>query len=517
LANFNAGTGTSPTGALLLIGDSTFYGLALTGGANSGGSLFSYKIGGTINKLVDLPVNAYPSGSLIQASDGQLYGLTNQDGAHRSGTIFSYNIGTTVYTPLYSLPSYAHPPGSLLEVGADTLYGMAANDSIRGPGTIFRFITATGNYTLLTYLPHATHTESSLIRATDGLLYGMTMDGGTYSAGLYSGGTLFSYNTGTGAYDTLHNFGGGTDGGYPLGDLYQASDGILYGMTNEGGTDNIGTIFKYNITTHTYTRLVSLDTTTGYFPGPGHLSEYKALTTILTQPQSTTACVGTNVSFTASASGNNTIQWQESTTGGSNFSAITGATDTTYSFTATGAQNGYQYRAVFISGGVTDTSSVANLTVNTINDTTTVSASVCTAAQSGAVYQWRVCDSQLTISGAVNQSYTAPNGSYQCIVQSGNCVDTTNCVTVTGVGIFEIQGYNFSLYPNPTNGLCVIEHNYTGPVTIQVINILGEKLKEFNITGGRAQLDISDLAAGIYLVQFSNNKQVMKVLKVVKE
>ena len=41
------------------------------------------------------------------------------------------------------------------------------------------------------------------------------------------------------------------------------------------------------------------------------------------------------------------MQWEVSTNGGTTFSAITGATSTTYSFTATAAENGNQYEAVF--------------------------------------------------------------------------------------------------------------------------------------------------------------------------
>ena len=68
-----------------------------------------------------------------------------------------------------------------------------------------------------------------------------------------------------------------------------------------------------------------------------------------TQPASQTVNAGQSVSFTASVnpSSTDTVQWQVSTNGGTTFTPITGATSTTYTFTATAAENGDQYEAVF--------------------------------------------------------------------------------------------------------------------------------------------------------------------------
>ena len=55
------------------------------------------------------------------------------------------------------------------------------------------------------------------------------------------------------------------------------------------------------------------------------------------------------VTFTAAASGNPapSVQWEVSSNGGTTFTPITGATSTSYSFTASGADNGDEYEAVF--------------------------------------------------------------------------------------------------------------------------------------------------------------------------
>ena len=65
-----------------------------------------------------------------------------------------------------------------------------------------------------------------LLQASNGKLYGMTREGGSNGAG-----TIFSYDPATSAYTQLKDFDD-TNGANPYGSLVQASDGKLYGMTS---------------------------------------------------------------------------------------------------------------------------------------------------------------------------------------------------------------------------------------------------------------------------------------------
>jgi uncharacterized repeat protein (TIGR03803 family) len=70
----------------------------------------------------------------------------------------------------------------------------------------------------------------------------MTRSGG----GIGNDGTIFKINTDGSGYSVLHSFlGGVSDGGNPFGSL-TLSGTTLYGMTNDGGASNVGTIFKFN-------------------------------------------------------------------------------------------------------------------------------------------------------------------------------------------------------------------------------------------------------------------------------
>jgi hypothetical protein len=88
---------------------------------------------------------------------------------------------------------------------------------------------------------------------------------------------------------------------------------------------------------------------------------------VSTNPTSSTVGAGQTATFTASASGNPapTVQWQVSTNGGTSYTNIAGATDTTLRLAGvTAGQNGYKYRAVFTNsfGSTTTTAAILSVT-----------------------------------------------------------------------------------------------------------------------------------------------------------
>ncbi len=125
---------------------------------------------------------------------------------------------------------------------------------------------------------------------------------------------------------------------------------------------------------------------------------------ITSSPGNQTTIAGQTASFFASASGNPaaTVQWQLSTDGGNTFKNITGATSTTLSFTATVADDGSEYQAVFTNSIGTAITSPATLTVNlapsitgnpssqsvTSGQTATFTASA--SAEPTASVQWQI-------------------------------------------------------------------------------------------------------------------------------
>ena len=91
-----------------------------------------------------------------------------------------------------------------------------------------------------------------VVRDGAGNLYGTTELGGTHGVG-----TVFKVDA-NGTEAVLHSFKGGTDGAYPFDGLVRDIAGNLYGTTEFGGTDGIGTVFKVD-TSGSETVLQSLD------------------------------------------------------------------------------------------------------------------------------------------------------------------------------------------------------------------------------------------------------------------
>lgn len=105
------------------------------------------------------------------------------------------------------------------------------------------------------------------------------------------------------------------------------------------------------------------------------------LPTITAQPASTPACVGTNATFTVTATipaGTISYQWAQSTNGGTSFTNIGGATNSSLTLTGvTIGMNNYQYRCTLTSsvGSCPITTTAAVLTVNPLPNAYAVTSS----------------------------------------------------------------------------------------------------------------------------------------------
>ena len=187
---------------------------------------------------------ANPQAGLVQGSDGYFYGTTSSGGTDSYGTVF--RISTTgVLTTLYSfMGDDGRSPGAGLVQGSDgNFYGTTENGGTSGGyGTVFK-ISTNGALTSLYSFTGGNDGGggNGLVQGSDGYFYGTTYYGGTKTT--YYGGTVFKIST-NGALTTLYSFSDGNDGGQPLAGLVQGSDGNFYGTTLYGGTNGDGTVFK---------------------------------------------------------------------------------------------------------------------------------------------------------------------------------------------------------------------------------------------------------------------------------
>lgn len=146
-----------------------------------------------------------------------------------------------------------------------------------------------------------------------------------------------------------------------------------------------------------------------------------------------------------------------------------------------------------------------NLTINTVNDSVSQNGLTLSAYATGATYQWLDCNNGLiTIPGAVNQSFTPTvNGSFSVVITQNNCSDTSNCYTITGVGLSEVNySENIQLFPNPTSANLTIQLSHLfDNCRAEIFNPFGQLLINEPISQIRHSVDVSSLNEGLYLLE----------------
>jgi uncharacterized repeat protein (TIGR03803 family) len=268
--SFDGTNGAEPFAGLVQAANGDFYGVTLTGGTGNVGTVFKITMSGKLTTLFNFngTDGNGPTGTLIQASDGNFYGTTQSGGSLDQGTVFKMTPSGTL-TTLHSFNGGSDGVATVAGVIQATdgnLYGTTWGDAYQNlnEGTVFK-ITLSGTLTTV----HSFQTtdganpQSGLVQATDGDLYGTTEEGGTYNYG-----TVFKIAPG-GTLTTLHSFSGGTDGDTPVSTLIQATDGNFYGTASyDGAYPNFGTVFAIS-PSGTLVTLHNFDSTDGSYPYAG--------------------------------------------------------------------------------------------------------------------------------------------------------------------------------------------------------------------------------------------------------
>ncbi|MDC3337656.1 SBBP repeat-containing protein [Flavobacteriales bacterium] len=186
--------------------------------------------------------------------------------------------------------------------------------------------------------------------------------------------------------------------------------------------------------------------------------------------------------------------------------------------TYTATNNSAQWTLTNVAG--CDSVVTLNLTINTVDATATQSGDINIEANtSGATYQWLDCnDNYSEINGETNQQFTATaNGDYAVEVTMNGCADTSNCYTVTTIGIIENSfGNQLVVYPNPTIGNCTIDLGETyNSVSVTISDVKG-KLIQSNTFKDSQLLDLNlSEPNGVYLlkIESDSNKAIIRILK----
>jgi uncharacterized repeat protein (TIGR03803 family) len=323
--------------------------------------------------------------------------------------------------------------------------------------------------------------EGSLI--TDGTyLYGMTNQGGANSDGV-----IFKIKKDGSGYSKLLDFAGTSNGSDPyFGALYY--DGTyLYGMTGSGGANNDGTIFKIKTNGTGYTKLLDFaGTTNGSSP-------YGSLVSDGTYLYGTTQLGGANgygTIFKIKPDGTGYLKLLDfSTTPDANepYGSLLYNNTFLYGMTYQGGTNGY-----------------------------------------GTVFEIKTDGTGYEIlknfTGSTNESY--PYGSlysdgtnlYGMTFQGGSSNDGV-VFKLAGVltGVNEIEDKkDISVYPNPAVETITIEIKSNNDNTLMSIyNLQGELIQQQILPQKKNIIDISSFAKGFYFIKVSdcNGVEIKRIAK----
>jgi len=226
--DFTGGADGAAPFSLVKAADGRFYGLTPQGGASGFGTVFRFVPGSAPTTVHSFSVDDRFPVDLFATSDGNVYGLTAGGGDNNTGTIFVLDPGGGFTT------SYSFPAGSAsaalrsLVKASDGRFYVTAEQGGDGDGTLL----SVDEQGLLTILHEFDFDDGlgygpiGLIQGSDGRLYGVTRGGGDSFDG-----TVYSISL-AGDYQVLHSFNLSVDGAQPGPDLLEASDGNFYGVTS---------------------------------------------------------------------------------------------------------------------------------------------------------------------------------------------------------------------------------------------------------------------------------------------
>ena len=189
-----------------------------------------------------------PSGPSVGASDGMLYGALWSGGIFNQGTLYRMTTGGQSFEVIWhfgSLPLDGAKPISVHDGGDGWLYGTTSLGGISNLGTVFRLQKNGAGYTVLHGFGGGSmdgDNPMDITLASDGFIYGVSDHGGTNNMGV-----IYRMARDGSHYSILANLGGPNN--RPAGacfKLMEAADGMLYGCAGSGGINDFGAIYRIN-------------------------------------------------------------------------------------------------------------------------------------------------------------------------------------------------------------------------------------------------------------------------------
>ena len=102
------------------------------------------------------------------------------------------------------------------------------------------------------------------------------------------------------------------------------------------------------------------------------------------------------------------------------------------------------------------------------------------------------------------------------------CVDSviinTQCVQITGINqLAAMNNKQVIVYPNPNNGIFYVQINEFESTSIEIYNVIGQKVFEQVLQNNLEQINLSTLTEGIYQIKVLKNNNTVYQTKIIKQ
>lgn len=243
----------------LLEHNGKLWGMALLGNARFGGVYSIEKDGSGFTIVNDLSADATSPYSTLIKSNDRLWGLSLSGGKALKGSIFSMDLtgGDLVVHHAFNHVLGTNHASELLEFN-QKLWATGLIGGANGDGTLIQMNDDGTNATAAHDFTSAQGRRPQGIVEIDGVIWGMTQNGGTDDFG-----TIYKYDPNSG-FTSVHSFDN-TNGSYPSGKLTKIGEKI-WGMTPTGGANNGGVLFTIEADGSGFEKLYDFEQATGRRP-----------------------------------------------------------------------------------------------------------------------------------------------------------------------------------------------------------------------------------------------------------
>ena len=252
-------------------GTSPLYGTTEFGGSNNNGTVYQLTLSGDAwnlttlytfcNALANCLDGSRPAAAVTLDANGHVFSTTSAGGQSNQGVAYELveTGGTWALTDVHDFcrskkcHDGANPSNALVSDAVGNFYGTASHGGANKNGGLVFKLTPDGTYTpvynfcSLRSCADGALPQTDLLMVSGGTLYGVTTNGGGNNIDVQfaGGGTVFALNGST--LQTLYHFCAVKhclDGEYPMGGLIMDAQGNLFGTASGGGKHGRGVVFE---------------------------------------------------------------------------------------------------------------------------------------------------------------------------------------------------------------------------------------------------------------------------------